>query len=587
MTVRSRRQHPARAALLGCVLAAGLAAAPAARPAEVSAEAAQAIEQQLHDWLAALLGPRATLGERPLRVTAEADHYRLEVPFAAPLAAVGLTVEGDPVSAVLTPLEGGRWALDDVRAPSPLRLSYPIASAGTAGGAGAGVFTATLDAQDQHAVIDPSLATPSRWDATIKGYTSSTEGGGESGTATLRIEESSVHVSVDPAADGRVNIVEETDSRLIASNATMPPLGLASFSIGRMRASVRLNGVAPERVAPIAHAVLALAPLCAAAVAAAQAGRGGGGSAAIDHKAVHDLAEANRKAAEADRQTAEADRQALADGRMTPAERKQRANDRHAAALARQQALQAARAHQPAPAPAATALTSEQHAAAHDALVALADLMSGFEEQQTLEDVHAVAGGFSGHFDKAATGFSLGAPDGRAQLRLSFALDGLDSADVPPGVFRDYLPRHIAIAPRIGGVPAADLRDLLLRAADSNGDDPMLEAQAKALLDKGPVVAGLDELSLDLGPATLKGSGELRIGAADHYEGEAHFVATGLDELIRQANTVPDLKQAAPVLFLLKGMGRQDGANTIWDITYRDNKVLVNGNDMSGMLPGK
>jgi len=576
--------------LTGAFAAALAAASPDARAEDVSADAAQALEQQVHDWLAALLGPQANLGERPLHITADADHFRVELPFAEPLAAIGITAEAEPISARLTPLDGGRWALDGVRAPSPLRLSYAIPPSGTAGEGGTGVFTATIEQQDQHAVIDPSLATPSRWDTTIKGYTSSVEGTKEMGTSTLRVDEMTVHVAVDPVADGRVDIVEQTDSRLLASNTTMPQVGLASFSVGRMQGAVRLHAVAPERIAPIVHAALALAPLGAAAAARAGVGAGaapGGGG--VDHKAVHELAEANRKAAEADRQAAEADKQAVADGRMTPAERKQRATERHAAAQARMQALQAARARPPAPAEAgATAtLTAEQHAAAHDALVALADLMAGFDERQTLEDVHAVGAGHSGHLDRLVTGFSVGAPDGRVQLRLTFALDGLDSPDVPPGVFRDYMPRHIAISPRLGGVPAADLRDLLLRAADSNGDDPLLEARAKALLEKGPVVAGLDELSLDFGPATLKGSGEVRIASADRYDGEAHFVATGLDALIRQANTVPELKQAGPVLFLLKGMGRQDGANTVWDIVYRDNKVLVNGNDLSAMLPGK
>jgi hypothetical protein len=130
------------------------------------------------------------------------------------------------------------------------------------------------------------------------------------------------------------------------------------------------------------------------------------------------------------------------------------------------------------------------------------------------------------------------------------------------------------------------VRALLLRAADSQGGDPKLMDDAQALLAKGPAVIGLDELALDFGPATLKGSGEVRISGLGEYEGEAHVTATGLDELIKQANTVPELKQAAPVLFLLKGMGRQDGANTVWDVVYRDSKMLVNGTDLSGMIPG-
>jgi hypothetical protein len=329
-------------------------------------------------------------------------------------------------------------------------------------------------------------------------------------------------------------------------------------------------------LAPLLHAVMDLAP---AGVAAAKQGG------ASDQKSLPALAEQNRAAAEDDRRAAEADKHAVAEGRMTPAQRKKNTEDRLARAKARRAAMLTAKGQPETPVP-AVALSPEQHAEMHDALVALADLISGFDEHGTLENLHVVAAGHSGRLQKFALGLSAGAPDGKIAIRFNLAMDGLDSPDIPPGVFRDYLPRHLSIAPRVSGVPSADLRDLLLRAADSNGNDPLLEVQARALLDKGPVAIGLDELSFDFGPATLQGKGEVRVLGTDRYEGEAHFTATGLDDLIKKANTVPELAQAAPVLFLVKGMGRQDGPNTVWDVTYKDSKVLVNGNDLSQMLPG-
>ena len=589
MIETGRRQRRARAMLLAGAFAGGLAAAvPPAQAADVSAADAQTLEQQVHDWLAALLGPQVQLGDLPLHITAEADHYRLELPFVAPLATLGVTAEGDAVTAKLTPLEGGRWAVDDLHAPSPLHLSYAMP-----GDAGAGQFTATIDQQDQHAVIDPSFATPSHWDATFKGYTSTFEGGKDKGSSQMHVDELIGHISIDPAQDGRVNVTEESDTRLLASNATVPQAGVVSFTVARMHGALHLTGLAPDQIAPLVHAALTLAPLGAAAAAQAHAGTAPdtgadtGATPAPDHKAVHELAEANRKAAEADRAAADADRAAVAAGTMTPADRKKNAEARHARALARMEALRAARAQAAGAATGTPSLTADQKTAVHAALVALAELITGFDEDGTMEDVHVSAANYSGHLDKLSFGLGVGAPDGRTAIHLSFALDGLDSANVPPGIYRDYMPRHIAFAPRLGGVPASDLRDLLLRAADSDGKDPQLQADAMALLEKGPVVAGLDDLSLDFGPATLKGSGEVRISGINQYQGEAHFAATGLDALIKQANTVPELKQAGPVLFLLKGMGRQDGANTVWDVTYRDSKVLVNGNDLAGMLGGK
>jgi hypothetical protein len=526
-TRRRRRAHDLRRRSLRAVLLAGACAAGlgaglgAVTPARaddatgtaaapITAEGARMLEQQVHDWFAALLGSHADLGARPLHVTAEDDHYRVELPLAGTLAAIadaGVSIEGAPVSAELKPLDGGRWAIDDIRIPSPLHLSFPTPSAD--GGAGTSQLTATVEHQEQHAVLDPSLATPSHWDATIKGYASSLSGPADMGTRTTSVDEVTMHMRWEPVADGHLTVLQDSESHLLATNAVVPNVGLLSVSAERMRAEVRMDSLAPDEVAPLIHAVMDLGPVGLAA--ARQAG-----------------------------------------------------------------------GEQDAP-----KLTDENRASVHAALSALAGLMGGFDERVTLENLHVVGSGHSGRLAKMVTGLSVGAPAGRAQIRFEMAFDGLDSPDIPPGVFRKYLPRHIAFSPRVGGVPAADLRDLLLRAADSNGDDPLLEVQATALLAKGPLTVGLDDVALDFGPATLKGKGEMRVSAVDQYEGEAHFSATGLDDLIKQANKTPDLAQAAPVLFMLKGMGRADGARTVWDITYRDGKLLVNGNDMSGMMPGK
>jgi len=573
MTV-SRHLRRACATLMAGAVATGLGAVAPARADEISADGAQKLEQQVHDWLAALLGPLVPVGERPLHVTAEADHYRVEAPFADLLGSLGVTVQGAPVSAALKPLAGGRWAIDDVRAPSPLTMSYALPGDGKGGDAPAETLTATIGSQHQHGVLDPSFATPSTMDGTIKGYTSTIEGEKDLGKRTTSIDEITYHLALDPV-DGRLDVVEDTDSHLLASNTVVPNIGLASFSVEKMHGSLRLDGVAPDRVASLVHAAMELAPL---GIAAAKQQQG-----APDLQAIRTLAEQNRKAAADDRAAADADKQAVAEGRMTPADRRKNTEARIARAKERMKAMQALRA----PNAAKPVLTGEQRTAMHDALVAVADLLQGFDQQVSMENVHVVGAGYTGHLAKFATELSVDAPAGKVTLHFHVGLDGLDSPDIPPGVFRDYLPRHISITPRIGGVPAAALHDLLLHAADNPGDDPQMEAEAKSLLDKGPVVVGLEELSLDFGPATLTGSGELRVIGTDQYDGDAQFKATGLDDLIAQANTVPELKQAGPVLFLLKGMGKQDGDATVWNISYHDKKVLVNGNDLSAMLPGK
>lgn len=521
--MRNQPRYSGTQLLAATLLAGCVAAATPARAADVTAEGAQQLEKQVHGWLATLLGARADLPDRPVRVTAEDEQYRVEIPLNGLSAHSGFSIEGAPVTALAKPLDGGRWALDRITLPSPLRVAMKM-------GNRTSTTTYTVDEQDQHAVLDPSLATASNWDSTVKGYSARSEG--PDSNVSSRFETVSSHMTLQPSANGRVNALQEIEGSLVAMNAMAPKAGLVAVSAAKMHGSLHMDNMLLERIPPIIQAFISLAPTAMAAAEAAQA------------------------ASKAP--VAKPGKQADA-GKAKPA-------------VAR-----------PGPAKMSTA----DHAALHAALEALRDLTDGFGESGSLEDVHIDVGGHGAHLARLAGGMDVHAPDGLLAFKMNFGLDGLDSPDIPPGIMRDYLPRHIAFAPRFSGVPAKALLDLLIRAADSDGNAPGLEADGEALMNNGPVAVGLDELALDFGPATLKGHGELRIADRETYNGEAHLAATGIDDLIHQANANPELQQAGPVLILLKGLGKQDGETLVWDITFQDHKLLVNGNDMSQMMPGK
>ena len=153
----------------------------------------------------------------------------------------------------------------------------------------------------------------------------------------------------------------------------------------------------------------------------------------------------------------------------------------------------------------------------------------------------------------------------------------------PPGPLRDYLPRRLALAPHLSGIPVDALVSLLLRAIDG-GDPETLRAEALELIGKAPLKAGLDDLVLDLGPAVLKASGTMTVVGPDDIAGTAHIVATGLDALIRRAAAAPELQVATPFLLLLKGVGTQAGDATTWNVTYGQGHAEVNGTDLSALL---
>jgi hypothetical protein len=509
---------------LGVALAllAGCAAATApARAAVVTDAQAEQLEQQIRAWLADLLGAQAPLPDRPVEITAQDDHFHIAVPLDEAFGGGPVTATGEPVTADVRPLDNGRWALDHIAFPSPLRVTYPMAQGGRT------TVTFSSDEQTQSAVLDPSLATGSNWDSTIKGYATRSEG--MQGTQSTRIEQMVNHLSWQPAADGRINLLQEVDGSLLTINSMAPKVGLVAFSAERLRGSVHMDNVLPDRIRPILHAMFDLAPVAMAA---------------------------------ADEKT-----------QMPTVERPGKPPDKTKAkpAVARHDSFR---------------LPPAARASLREALTAARDLTDGFGEQVSMDNLHLETAGHAGHAARMEAGMGIAAPGGLLTLRLNFVLDGLDSPEIPPGVYRDYLPRHIAFAPRVGGLSGKDLIDLLIRAVDSDGADPVLQAQAEDLLQKGPITVGLDDLALDFGPVALKGAGAMQIASRQSYTGEAHFSATGMDEMIRRAGGTPELQQAVPVLILLKGIGQQEGDKMVWNISYQGGKIMVNGNDLSQMIPG-
>lgn len=464
---------------------------------------AAGLEAQLHDWLAGMLGPRVKLPDRPVRVTEQGDGFALSIPFAGPIGDTGVTLGGTPITATTHTTGDGRWAVDDIRLPSPFTVAVPDKG-------GTRVWTVTVQDQNQHAVIDPSLATTSSWDSQIGGYSMRSQGpGGERHTEAAHIV---THSTLQPAAGGRVDLTETASSDLISSTTDVPKLGQMSFSAAHSRFDAHFDGVSPQRVPQVVHAVVDLIePLAAAASAAA------------------------------------------ANGTKPPP----------------------------------PTLTPEMRASLKALAEVAGDLLNGYGEQVRLEDVHLHGPMGDASLKRLEVGTSVAAPDGRLRMLVPVVLDGLDSAALRDGPLHDYLPRHIALTPRVSGLQADRVAALLRHAAAANGDDPALEKEADAIVHDGPLAIGLDTLAADFGPATLAASGEMHILGRDQVSGHAHVRMTGLNDLIRDAQTVPMLQQAVPVLIFLKGIGQTEGSSTVWNIAYDGARLTVNGTDMSQMMPGK
>ena len=129
----------------------------AARADDIGPAQAQALQQQLKDWLAGLLGPAVTLPDLPWRITGEHDHYAIAWPIpglASPAGEAAMTAN-------VRPLDGGRWSIDEVTIPPSGTLTIALPEAGEAGKSVPVDMQFSVGRQDTHGTIDPGLATAS------------------------------------------------------------------------------------------------------------------------------------------------------------------------------------------------------------------------------------------------------------------------------------------------------------------------------------------------------------------------------------------------------------------------------------------
>lgn len=226
----------------------------------------------------------------------------------------------------------------------------------------------------------------------------------------------------------------------------------------------------------------------------------------------------------------------------------------------------------------------EEKATALKLIGQVVGMLDAIEADYAYENIKVDGGAlFGGSLRRFAMGFSLGAPDGRTDAKVKLSLEGLESPMIPPGPWMEFIPHKLTLTPRAGGVPKEALMALLRRAVETDGRG--MDGEAMALIAAHPVTLAIEDLLVDLGPLRLKGEGSMEVPSIPDATGEAELRATGLDALIRRANAVPELKMAAPVLIFLKGIGRQEGQEVIWNITYEAGKITVNDTDLSELMP--
>ncbi len=196
---------------------------------------AQALQQQLNDWLAGLLGPTVKLPEPPWRITGEHDHYVFTWPLPAPTS---------PATANVRPLDGGRWSIDALKLPPSGNFTMTLPDDGK----GAPMeMRFSIGRQDTHGVIDPGFAGVSKLHSDFGDLVVSSTGTKQ--RQEQRFDRYVADTTLTPTQNGRLDLtmaatVGGWKSASEISGGTPIAIGIETLS-----ANGRINGVNRERAA--------------------------------------------------------------------------------------------------------------------------------------------------------------------------------------------------------------------------------------------------------------------------------------------------------------------------------------------------
>ena len=238
-------------------------------------------------------------------------------------------------------------------------------------------------------------------------------------------------------------------------------------------------------------------------------------------------------------------------------------------------------ARQPGAAPIDSQATSR--IAIRTMIAALKGVMTGVEMDQTMDDFDVQALDGRAAMTRMRVAMGGAAPNDRLKAFLEVSAEGLNIFGLPPR-YNDLIPRSFAIRPVLSNIDVRAFTALADDAAAEGADPAAMKARLETLLSTTGVRMGFERLDLDMGFASLAGSGEATVIGPNAARGHADIAITGLDALMQRVQTMPDAGQGMAVLTMAKGLGKARGDKTVWHIEFTaPQQVLVNGIDLSKM----
>ncbi len=214
-------------------------------------------------------------------------------------------------------------------------------------------------------------------------------------------------------------------------------------------------------------------------------------------------------------------------------------------------------------------------------LQSLHDLASEFTVNETFDGVAFRSGTSNGAANQLRIGMGAKSEGGLLQAYMDLGLDGLVLPDMAPGAMAELLPRKVALRPVLTGLPTEELIQWLNAMGDARGSARPLGFAT--LFRRAGVSAGLESFAVDVGGASFVGAGTLTAALPGDLAGQAHVTAANFDDLIARVNAIPELAGVLPLFVFAKGISQTVEGHLVWDLAYRDNKLSVNGTDLTAM----
>ncbi|MFZ0016012.1 MAG: hypothetical protein WAL10_01635, partial [Acetobacteraceae bacterium] len=208
---------------------------------DIGPDQAQALQQQLKDWLAGLLGPAVKQPELGLRVTGEHDHYVVTWPIPGLAGASGQAA----ATANLRPLDGGRWSVDEMKVPPSGNFTMTVPETGEAGKGTPVNVQFSVGRQDTHGVIDPGLTTASKLHTEMGDLVATSDSAKQH--QEQRLDRYLADTVLSPAQDGRLNLSMDALGSGWKSATQINGGTPMAIGIQTMRAVGQVNGVNRDR----------------------------------------------------------------------------------------------------------------------------------------------------------------------------------------------------------------------------------------------------------------------------------------------------------------------------------------------------